>query len=38
MFRAVFTKLNSNLYQYKLEIISTSKQNYILKFQEFETI
>ena len=31
-------KLNSNLYHYKPKFISTSKQNYNWKFQEFKTI
>ena len=32
------SKLNSNLYHYKFTIISTFKQNYDSKFQEFKTI
>ena len=31
-------KLNSNPYHYKLKFISTSKQKYNSKFQEFETV
>ena len=34
--KAQNSKLNLNLYHYKLKIISTSKQNYNSKFQEFE--
>ena len=33
-----FSKLNSNLYHYKLKFILTYKQKYNSKFQEFETV
>ena len=32
------SKLNSNPYRYKLKFISTSKQKYNLKFQEFQNV
>ena len=32
------SKLNSNAFHYKLKFISTSKQKYNSKFQEFETV